>query len=147
MLESQCTTMISNSGRFEFSGFWVFAGIEPTTSGLIVPHFDQLRTRSAFIDIIRVTGRDRDGGEQTALEKQKVSHRGVWMWGVNSTVTKHLDYFVWKDTSERKTRSCDNTVLQQVSEFLCIKTPLFWRVFSNMKSRQKNLEMLSPTRN
>ena len=37
---------------------------------------------------------------QTAL-KQRVSLRGVYVWNVNSTVTKHSDYFVWKDTSER----------------------------------------------
>jgi len=38
---------------------------------------------------------------QTALKKQRVSLRGVYVWDVNSTVTKHLDYFVWRDTSER----------------------------------------------
>jgi len=32
------------------------------------------------------------------------------VWGVNSTVTKHSEYFVWKDTSERVTRHCDDTV-------------------------------------
>jgi len=50
--------------------------------------------RSASIDIIRVTRRDRGGGEQKALEKQRVSLRGVYVWGVNSTVTKHSNYFV-----------------------------------------------------
>ena len=39
LLEGLCT---SNPCRFQFSGFWVFAGIEPTTSGLTVPRFDQL---------------------------------------------------------------------------------------------------------
>jgi len=38
--------------------------------------------------------RDSDGEEQTALEKQRVSLRGVYVWGVNSTLTKHSDYFV-----------------------------------------------------
>jgi len=33
----------------------------------------------------------------------------VYEWVVNSTVTKHLDYFVWKDTSERVARRCDDT--------------------------------------
>ena len=32
----------SNPCRFEFSGFWVFAGIEPTTSGLTLPRSDRL---------------------------------------------------------------------------------------------------------
>ena len=39
LLEGRCT---SNPCRFEFSVFWIFAGIEPTTSGLTVPHSDQL---------------------------------------------------------------------------------------------------------
>ena len=34
----------------------------------------------------------------------------MYEWGVNSIVTKHSDYFVWKDTSERVTRRCDDTV-------------------------------------
>ena len=52
----------------------------------------KLLKRSASIDIIRVTRRDCDGGEQTALNG--VSLRGVYVWGVNSSVTKHSDYFV-----------------------------------------------------
>ena len=34
----------------------------------------------------------------------------MYAWGVNSTVTKHSDYSVWKDTSERVTRRCENIV-------------------------------------
>ena len=34
----------------------------------------------------------------------------MYVWGVNSTVTKHSDYIVWKDTSERVTRRCDDTI-------------------------------------
>ena len=34
----------------------------------------------------------------------------MYAWGVNSTVTKHSDYIVWKDTSERVTRRCDDTI-------------------------------------
>ena len=34
----------------------------------------------------------------------------MYVWGVSSTVTKHSDSFVWKDTSERVTRRCDDTV-------------------------------------
>jgi len=74
---------------------------------------------------IRVTRRDRDGGEQKALKKQRVSLRGMFVWDVNSTVTKHSDYFVWKDTSERVARRCDDTSWQETNEFLCIKTPPF----------------------
>jgi len=71
---------------------------------------------------------------------------GVYGWDVNSTVTKHSDYCVWKDTSERVTPFWDNTSWQEASAFLCIKTPPFWRDFSNKKHRQKPPEMLSPTR-
>ena len=53
-------------------------------------NYPKLLKRSMPIDIIRVTRRDRDGGEQTALKKQRVSSRGVYMWSVNSTVTKHF---------------------------------------------------------
>jgi len=81
--------------------------------------------RSASVDRVSVTWRDLDGGEQTALQKQRVSFIGVYVWGVNSTVTKHSDYFVWKDTSERVARCCDDTSGQQASEFLCTQTPLW----------------------
>ena len=39
LLEGLCS---SNPCRFEISVFWVFAGSEPTTSGLTVPRSDQL---------------------------------------------------------------------------------------------------------
>ena len=47
--------------------------------------------------------------EQIALEKLGVSLRGAYVWGVNSTVTKHSDYFVGKDTLERVSRQCGDT--------------------------------------
>jgi len=34
----------------------------------------------------------------------------LYVWGVNSTVTKHSDHFVWKDMTERMARRCDDTV-------------------------------------
>jgi len=89
--------------------------------------------RSASIDKIWVTRRDRDGGEQTALKKQRVSLRSVYVWDVNSKVSKHSDYFVWKETSERVTRRWDDTSWQKASEFSCIKTPPFLREISNKK--------------
>ena len=39
LLEGLCS---SNPCKFDFSGFGVFAGIEPTTSGLTIPRSDQL---------------------------------------------------------------------------------------------------------
>jgi len=69
----------------------------------------------------------------------------MYVWGVNSTVTKHSDYFVWKDTSERVTRPCDDTVdKKRVNS--CVLKFLFWREFSNQKIAKKNPEMLFPTR-
>jgi len=59
-------------------------------------------------------------------------------------VTKHSDYFVWMDTSERLTLHWNDISWQEASELLCIETPPFLREFSNKKNRQINLEMLSP---
>jgi len=73
---------------------------------------------------------------QTALNKQKNSLRGVDVWHVNSTVTKHSDCFIWKNASERDS-TLRRTSWQEASEFLCIKTPPFLRDFSNKKIRQK----------
>jgi len=56
-------------------------------------------------------------------KKQKVSLRGVYLWAVNSTVTKHSDYFVWKDTQEHVTWWCNDTSWQEANKFLCMKTP------------------------
>jgi len=51
--------------------------------------------------------------KQQTWKKNKVSVKGIkkdiYLWGVNSTVTKHSDYSIWKDMSERVTRRCDDT--------------------------------------
>ena len=60
-------------------------------------------------------------------------------------MTKHSDYFVWKDTSERVARRCDDTVDKKWVNS-CVLNTSFWRELSNQKYRQKNSEMLSPTR-
>ena len=96
------------------------------------------------MSMIWVTQRDRDGGEQAALTKQRVSLGGVYVWGVNLTVTKHPEYCVSKDTSERVNGHCDKTSWQEASRFFCIKTLGFLREFRNKKNRQNSLEMLSP---
>ena len=44
------------------------------------------------------------------LGQNRVSITGMHVWGFNSTVTEHSDYFFWTDTSERAARCCDNTV-------------------------------------
>jgi len=55
---------------------------------------------------------------QKAFKNQTVSLGGVYVWDVNSTVTKYSDYFVWKDMSERVTRRWLDTSWQEASEFL-----------------------------
>ena len=82
--------------------------------------------------------------ESKQLWKNRESHSEVRMcgvlthvWGVNSSVTKHSDYFVWEDTSGRVTCCCDDTSWQDASEFLCIKTPLFLVGGQQQKNRPK----------
>ena len=45
----------------------------------------------------------------TNLTKQ-ILLKGMYVWGINSKVTKHSDHFVWKDSSERMARRCDYTI-------------------------------------
>jgi len=64
--------------------------------------------------------------ESKRLPKIRESPSDVcWCGGVNSTVATLSDCFVWKDTSERVARRCDDTSWQRVDEFLCTKTHLF----------------------
>ena len=49
---------------------------------------NELKPLKRCIDLIRVTRRDCDGGEQIALKKERVSLRGAYVWGVNSSVIK-----------------------------------------------------------
>jgi len=74
--------------------------------------------------MIRVTWCDK----KTTLEKWEFRSE-VCMCGVK------------KDTSERVTRRCDDTSWREASEFLCMKTPLFLREFSNKKNCQKPQEL------
>jgi len=62
-------------------------------------------------------------------------------------VTKNSDYFVWKDTSERAVRRCDDTVDKKRVKS-CVLKQLFLEgvTGSNQKYRQKNPEMLSAAR-
>jgi len=78
--------------------------------------------RSASVDIIWVTWRDRNSGKQTIWIKQSLSQRYVCV-GFNSrvTVTKHSDYFVWKDASERLTRRYDNIVDKKRVNYCVLK--------------------------
>jgi len=56
----------------------------------------------------------------------------MYVWGVNSRVTKHSDYFVWKDTSQCVTRHCDDIVdKKRVNS--CELKYLIWREISNQE--------------
>jgi len=58
----------------------------------------------------------------------------MYVWGVNSTVTKHSDYFVWKDMSGRVARRCDDTVDKKQMSFSVLK-----HIFSEGIEQPKNL--------
>ena len=45
----------------------------------------------------------------------------MYVWGVKSTVTKHSDYFVWKDTSERVAQPYDDTADEKQVNFCVLK--------------------------
>jgi len=69
----------------------------------------------------------------------------MYVWGVNSTMTKHWDYFFWKDTSERVTRRCEDTVDKKQKNPYVLKH-FFWRELSNQKMSPKDPDKLSLTR-
>jgi len=46
---------------------------------------------------------DADAGQN------RNSLKGIYVWGVQLKVTKQSDHYVWKDTSERVARRCDDT--------------------------------------
>jgi len=92
---------------------------------------------------IRITRCGRDGGEQSSLKKQSVSLKGVCVWDVNSTVTKHSDYLIEKDSAwlDAVTTPVDKTRVNS-----CVLKHLFVWGKSATKKSPKIPEMLSPTR-
>jgi len=65
----------------------------------------------------------------------------VYVWDVNLTVTKHSDYFVWKDTSEHDSTLRRHQLTRSERILVFYDTPFFEGV-----QEQKNPEMLSLTR-
>jgi len=106
--------------------------------------------RSASIDIIQVTWQDRGGGEQSVLRKERVTLTGDYVWGVNSRVNKHPDYFVWIETSEYVTRCCDNSSWQETSvlrsQDSCVFRPPFLGWSSVTKKIAKKTQKYFPMR-
>jgi len=74
------------------------------------------------------------------FEKQRVSLRGVCVRDVISTVTKHTDYFVWKETSECVTRRCDDCSWQEMSEIFMYWNVSFWEGVQQHNNRQNPLK-------
>jgi len=69
----------------------------------------------------------------------------MYMWVVISTMTKYSEYFVWKDTSERVSRRCEDTVdRKRVNS--CILNHLSLDGDEQPKNRQKPPEMPYPPR-
>ena len=61
----------------------------------------------------------------------------MYVRGVNSTLTKHSDYFVWKDTSERVTWCCEDTVDKKRVIF-CVPQHLFLEGVEQPKKSPQN---------
>jgi len=57
----------------------------------------------------------------------------MYVFGVNSAVTKHSDYFVRKETSGRMARRCDDTVDKKRLNPCVLKTHLFGESWTTQK--------------
>jgi len=60
--------------------------------------------------------------------------------GINSTVTKHSDHFIWKDSSERMARRCDYTIDKKRVNCCVLKNHnyILRTIFSNRVLRSFN---------
>jgi len=67
----------------------------------------------------------------------------MYVLGINLTVTKHSDYFVWKDTSERVARRCDDTVDKKRMSACVLKKPFLEGVEQPKKSPKNSGNALS----
>jgi len=71
------------------------------------------------------------------LGQNRISLTGIYMWGVDSKVTKQSDHYVWKDTSEREIRRCDDTIdKKRVNS--CVLKHLFLERVEEPKITSKN---------
>ena len=80
--------------------------------------------RSASIDIIRATQRDRDGGDKK-LQKNRESHSEVCTCGMSPQQWPNIRITLLERTRQSATRRWDDTSRQEANEFLCLKTPPF----------------------
>ena len=75
---------------------------------------------------------------KTFYKKQRTTGGMPHLKPIDLDMTKHSDHYVWKDTSERVVRRCDDTVEQEASEFLCTKTPLLEESWATKNMNKKN---------
>jgi len=103
--------------------------------------------RSASVDMIWVTWRDRGSREQTTWIKQSLPQRCVFV-GCQLNSDQALRLHCLKGHFRARDSTLWRYHWQKASEFLCTTIPLWreWRELSNQKNRQKPPEMLSPTR-
>ena len=86
-----------------------------------------------------MTQRDWQWRANNKLGQNRVSLKGMYVWGVNSKVTKQSDHYVWKDTSERVARHCDD-IVHKKRENSCVLKHLVggsWATKNNAKNPQK----------
>jgi len=69
----------------------------------------------------------------------------MYVWDVNSEVSKHSDYFVWKDTSERDSTLRRHQLTRSEWILVYYNTPFFEDV-QQQKIRLKPPEIFPPTR-
>jgi len=130
---------LNHSGRHLI---WSFYSVYQFVGGEI--NSREAFKRSASLDILGVTRRGCDSGEQTTWIKPSLPHMYVCV-GCQLNSNQALRLLCLKG----HVRACDSTLWwyrrREATEFLCTQTPL-WRKFNNNKNRPKPPEMLSPTR-
>jgi len=89
--------------------------------------------------------RSRQFNSKTVYQKQSTTEGMPHPKPTDLGMTKHSDYFVWKDTSERVARRCDYTVdKKRVNS--CVLKHLFLEGVEQPKISPKTPEMHFPTR-
>jgi len=96
-----------------------------------------------------VTWRDREGKEQTTSKNDRVFVRGVYVWGVKSTVTKHSDYLfqitclrllvLFERTRQRAWLDAMTTPVDKERVKLCVLKHFFFKGSSGTKRIVKKL--------
>ena len=111
---------------------------------LVCVDFNRTRLREALL----LTELESLGVTMT-VESKRVSLKGMYVWGVNSTVTKHSDYFVdseyfvGNDTSERVAQRYDDTIVKKRVNWGVLKH-LFGGIWATKKIAKNKPENALP---